>query len=224
MPSSSFGVLFDVDGTLVDTNYLHVVAWWHAFRAAGHQVSMTDIHRTVGQGAGRLIDSLLGAQDDAVEQGHTDFYSPFLYEAPAFPHAADLLRTTKKAGLSVVLATSASEKEAGMLRQAIDADDVIDALTNSDDVESSKPEPDIVQAALDKADLSADRALFVGDTVWDVEAARRAGLDCVAVLSGGISEHELREAGAVAVYRDVAALLDGFDESPLGELARRAGG
>ena len=221
MPDHSFGVLYDVDGTLVDTNYLHVVAWWHAFRAAGHRVSMTDIHRTVGQGAARLVESLLGHADDDVEQGHTDFYSPFLYEAPAFPGAADLLRATKKAGLSVVLATSASEKEAGMLRAAIDADDVIDALTNSDDVESSKPEPDIVQAGLDKAGLTADRALFVGDTIWDVEAARRAGLDCVAVLSGGISEHELREAGAVAVYRDVADLLDRFDDSPLGDLARR---
>ena len=96
--------------------------------------------------------------------------------------------------------------------------------TCSYDVESSKPEPDIVQAALDKAELDADRAIFVGDTVWDVEAARRAGLDCVAVLSGGISEHELRESGAVAVYRDVAALLDGFDVSPLGALARRSAG
>jgi HAD superfamily hydrolase (TIGR01509 family) len=222
MPSSSFGVLYDVDGTLVDTNYLHVVAWWRAFRARDCRVSMTDIHRTVGQGAGRLVESLLGEPDDDVVQGHTDFYAPFLYGAPAFPGAADLLRATKKARLGVVLATSASEKEASMLRRAIDADDFIDALTNSDDVESSKPEPDIVQAALDKADLSAEHALFVGDTVWDVEAARRAGLDCVAVLSGGISEHELREAGAVAVYRDVAALLDGFDTSPLGELARRA--
>lgn len=224
MSATAFGVLFDVDGTLVDTNYLHVVAWWHAFRVEGHQVAMTDIHRTVGQGAARLVETLLGKSDDAIVQGHTDFYSPFLYEAPALPGAADLLRTTKKAGLSVVLATSASEKEAGMLRRAIDADDVIDALTNADDVESSKPEPDIVQAALDKAELDADNAVFVGDTVWDVEAARRAGLGCVAVLSGGISEHDLREAGAVAVYRDVAALLDAFDSSPLGELARRANG
>jgi HAD superfamily hydrolase (TIGR01509 family) len=222
MSASAFGVLYDVDGTLVDTNYLHVVAWWHAFRAGGHQVSMTDIHRTVGQGASRLIETLLGRPDDDVEQGHTDFYSPFLYEACALPGAAELLRATKKAGLSVVLATSASEKEAGMLRKAIDADDVVDALTNADDVEASKPEPDIVQAALDKACIDADRALFVGDTVWDVEAARRAGIDCITVLSGGISEDELRAAGAVAVYRDVADLLDHFDDSPLGDLGRRA--
>jgi HAD superfamily hydrolase (TIGR01509 family) len=224
MPATTFGVLYDVDGTLVDTNYLHVIAWWHAFRSRGHRVSMTDVHRRIGQGAGRLVESLLGEADEDVVKAHTDFYSPFLYETPVLPGAADLLRATKKAGLSVVLATSASEKEAGMLRQSIDADDVIDALTNSDDVESSKPDPDIVQSALDKAGLDAGRAIFVGDTVWDVEAARRAGLECVAVLSGGISEHELREAGAVEVYRDAADLLGAFDSSPLGELARRAGG
>jgi len=216
-----YGVLFDVDGTLVDTNYLHVVAWWHAFRSAGHRVSMTDIHRRVGQGAGRLVESLLGSADDDVEDGHTDFYSPFLHELTPFPGAADLLRTTKKAGLAVVLATSASEKEAGALKASIGADDAIDALTHKDDVESSKPAPDIVQSALDKAGLSAEDAVFVGDTVWDVEAARRAGLDCVCVLSGGISEAELRDAGAVAVYDDVAALLDRFDDSPLGALAAR---
>jgi phosphoglycolate phosphatase-like HAD superfamily hydrolase len=111
-----------------------------------------------------------------------------------------------------------------MLRRAIDADDVIDALTHKDDVESSKPEPDIVRAALDKAGLTADGAVFVGDTVWDVEAARRAGLECVAVLSGGISAAELQDAGAVEVHRDVAQLLDRFDSSRLGELAHRAAG
>src|SRR5205807_400815 len=132
---------------------------------------------------------------------------------------ADLLRATKKAGLRVVLATSASAKEAGHLRAAIDADDAIDEVTSKDDVEQSKPDPDIVQTALDKAGLDASDAMFVGDTVWDVEAARRAGLDCVAVLSGGIAEHDLRDAGAVAVYRDVKHLLEDFDNSPIAKLA-----
>jgi HAD superfamily hydrolase (TIGR01509 family) len=218
------GVLYDVDGTLVDSNYLHVVAWWHAFRVAGHDVAMTDIHRTVGQGAARLGETLLGHPDEAVVDAHTDFYSPFLHEVAAFPAAADLLRATRKAGLAVVLATSSSGKEAGMLRRALDAGDAIDAVTSSDDVDSSKPDPDILQAAMDAAGLSADAAVFVGDTVWDVEAARRAGLDCVAVRTGGISETELRDAGAVAVYRDVADLLDRFDDSPLGELARGSAG
>jgi HAD superfamily hydrolase (TIGR01509 family) len=220
---SAAGVLFDVDGTLVDTNYLHVVAWWHAFRAHGHTPAMTDLHRTIGQGSERLVGSILGRADDDVAAAHTDFYGPFLHELAAFPGAQELLRRTKDAGLSVVLATSASAKEAERLRAAIDADDVIDCLTNKDDVAESKPDPDIVQTAMDKAGLSAQQCLFVGDTVWDVEAARRAGLDCVCVRSGGIGESELRDAGAIAVYRDVRHLLDDFDSSPLGTLAKAAG-
>jgi HAD superfamily hydrolase (TIGR01509 family) len=219
-----YGVLFDVDGTLVDTNYLHVVAWWHAFRSQGHQVSMSTLHRTVGQGSDRFVESVLGHDDDDVSKAHSDFYGPHLHELAAFPKAADLLRATKEAGLVVVLATSATEEEAAHLRGAIDADDVIDALTHSEDAEESKPDPDIVQTALDKAGLDADRALFVGDTVWDVEAARRAGLDCVCVRSGGIGAEELREAGAIAVYDDVAALLADFDDSPIGALVKRARG
>jgi len=216
------GVLFDVDGTLVDTNYLHVVAWWQAFRAYGHQVSMRELHRLVGQGSERLVTSVLGHPDAEVAAAHSDFYGPELHRLPALPGAADLLRAVKGAGATVVLATSASEEETRHLRRAIDADDVIDAVTHSDDAEESKPDPDIVETALAKVGLAADQAIFVGDTVWDVEAARRAGLDCVCVLSGGIGEAELREAGAVAVYRDVAHLLEGLDASPLARVTRPA--
>jgi HAD superfamily hydrolase (TIGR01509 family) len=216
------GVLFDVDGTLVDTNYLHVVAWWQAFRAYGHDVTMQRLHGLVGQGAERLVTSVLGRPDQDVADAHTDFYGPELHRLPAFPGAADLLRAVKSAGLTVVLATSASEKEAQHLRRAVDADDVIDAVTHKDDAEESKPDPDIVETALAKAGLAAEQAIFVGDTVWDVEAARRAGLDCVCVLSGGVADAALREAGAVAVYRDVAHLLSELDESPLARLDRSA--
>jgi HAD superfamily hydrolase (TIGR01509 family) len=211
--------ILDVDGTLVDTNYLHVVAWWHAFRARGHTIETRRLHDTVGQGAERLVESILGRPDDGIANAHTDFYGPYLHELAAFPKAADLLRATKDAGLRVVLATSASAKEAEHLTSAIGADDVIDAVTSKDDVEESKPDPDIVQTALDKSGVDKDTALFVGDTVWDVQAAKRAGLDCVAVLSGGIAEADLREAGAAAVYRGVAHLLDEFDASPLAHLA-----
>ena len=221
---ATHGVLFDVDGTLVDSNYLHVVAWWHAFRAHGHTPAMTDLHRTVGQGSERFVESILGRPDDDVAAAHSDFYGPFLHELAAFQGAADILRCTKAAGLAVVLATSASAQEAAHLRAAIDADDVIDCLTNKDDVDESKPDPDIIETAMGKADLRADRCVFVGDTVWDVEAARRAGIDCVCVLSGGVGESELRDAGALAVYRDVRHLLDDFDSSPLGTLAKQARG
>jgi HAD superfamily hydrolase (TIGR01509 family) len=218
------GILFDVDGTLVDTNYLHVVAWSRALRANGHHVPMRKLHETVGQGADRFVETVLGHEDNDVSDAHTDFYGPFLHELTPFDGAADLLRATKKAGLVVVLATSASAKEAQHLRDALDGDDAIDEVTSKDDVEESKPDPDIVRTALDKAGLKAPDALFVGDTVWDVEAAKRAGLDCVAVLTGGIPEHDLRDAGAVAVYRDVRHLLDEFDDSPLADLAGRQPG
>src|SRR3954454_17861236 len=205
--SDAAGVLFDVDGTLVDTNYLHVLAWSQALRANGYCVPMATLHRTVGQGADRFVESVLGQLDSRVSDAHSDFYGPHLHDLVAFTGAADLLRTVKKAGLRVVLATSASGEEVEHLRQAIDANDAVDAITCKDDVDASKPDPDLVQAALDKAGLVADSAVFVGDTVWDVEAAKRAGVPCVCVLSGGIGAAELREAGAVAIYDDVAALL-----------------
>src|SRR5437764_2736365 len=118
------GILVDVDGTLVDTNYLHVVAWSRALRARGHTVPMHKLHETVGQGADRFVDTVLGRQDEDVADAHTDFYGPFLHELAPFEGAAELLRATKRAGLAVVLATSASAKEARHLRDALDADDV----------------------------------------------------------------------------------------------------
>jgi HAD superfamily hydrolase (TIGR01509 family) len=211
-------VLFDVDGTLVDTNYLHVVAWWQALRSQGHVVPMTNLHRTVGQGSDQFVSSVLGRDDDAVRNAHSDFYGQWKHQLVAFDGAADLLRRTKKSGLTVVLATSASEDEAQHLTAALGADDAVDVVTTSADVEASKPEPDIVRAALAKGRLKPGDVVFVGDTVWDVEAAARAEVPCVAVLTGGIAEQELRGAGAVAVYRDVAQLLDDFDSSPLGAL------
>ena len=217
--SNAAGVLFDVDGTLVDTNYLHVIAWSQALRTNGYCVPMSTLHRTVGQGADRFVESVIGQADARVSDAHSDFYGPHLHDLVAFTGAADLLRTVKKAGLRVVLATSASAEEVEHLRQAIDADDAVDAVTCKDDVDTSKPDPDLVQTALDKVGLTAERALFVGDTVWDVEAAKRAGVPCVCVLSGGIAAAELREAGAIAIYDDVAALLAAYDDSPLAELA-----
>lgn len=214
------GVLFDVDGTLVDTNYLHVVAWWQAFRANGHDIPMSTLHRTIGQGADRFVTSILGHDDEDIADAHSDFYGAWKHRLVAFDGAADLLRTTKKAGLQVVLATSASEAEAKHLLGALDADDAIDVVTTKADADASKPDPDIVQTALAKAGLDAHDAVFVGDTVWDVKAAAAAGLDCVCVRTGGISEQELRAAGAVAIYDDVHRLLVEFDRSPLAALTR----
>ncbi|MEU1817028.1 HAD family hydrolase [Streptomyces roseifaciens] len=211
--------LSDVDGTLVDTNYLHAVSWWEAFHQAGHRVAMTDIHHTVGMGSGRLLDRLLGEDrdrdgDEAVSCAHKAIYATWFDRLPVLNGAPDLLRALASRGWRIVLVTSAQGFELGALRRAIGADDVIHAATSADDVDSSKPAPDPVHQALEQAGTDAGRALFVGDTVWDVKAARAAGVDCVALQSGGIARAELEAEGAVAVYRDPADLLAGLDDSP----------
>lgn len=213
--------IFDVDGTLTDTNHLHVVAWWEAFRQAGHTVPMTDIHRSVGLGSGDLIERLLDAdrdrgQDDAISTAHSVLYATYFDRLPAFRGAGDLLRTLDGRGWRVVLATSADGAELTALRRAIDADEAILATASSDDVERGKPAPEPVELACRLAGVDPGEAVFVGDTVWDMEAASRAGVGAVAVLSGGIPRADLERAGARTVYRDVADLLARLDDSPFG--------
>ena len=211
-------MLFDIDGTLVDSNFLHVHAWVQAFAEAGHPVDAWRIHRRIGMGSGRLIGELLG--DDADRLGerakdeHAERYAGLADLLRPFDGARELVRTLAERDVAVVLSTSAAPEEVERLRAVLEVDDVVE-ITGADDVEEAKPEPDLVQAALDRAGVPADRAVFVGDSVWDVEAAQRAGVPCVGLLSGGTSEAELREAGAVAVYADAAALLADLDASPL---------
>jgi HAD superfamily hydrolase (TIGR01509 family) len=211
-------VIFDVDGTLVDTNYLHAVTWWEAFRQHGHHVPMARIHRAIGMGSDKLLDHVLPEDrdrtaDDGIRAAHRYLYGEFWTRLCPFEGAAELLRACGTRGRKVVLASSASEPEMEALRAALDAEDAITAVTSSGDVEESKPAPDIVQVALDRAGVSPDRAVFVGDTVWDVKACEKAGVPCIGVLTGGISHHELTEAGAIAVYDSVADLLRRLDGS-----------
>ncbi|MEU7168058.1 HAD family hydrolase [Streptomyces morookaense] len=215
--------LFDVDGTLVDTNYLHAVTWWEAFHQAGHTVAMTDIHHSLGMSTDRLLDRLLGEDrdkdgDEAISSAHTALYATWFDRLPALAGAGDLLRELAARHWRVVLVTSARSSELAVMRRAIGADDAIHDATSGDDVESGKPAPDPVQQGLERAGVPAGRALFVGDSVWDVKAAARAGVDCVALLTGGIARAELEEAGAVAVHRDPAELLAALDDSPFGRL------
>ena len=213
-------VIFDVDGTLVDTNYLHAVTWWEAFRQYGHHVDMAAVHRVIGMGSDKLLDRLLPQDrdrgvDDAMRAAHRALYAQYWPRLRAFAGAADLLRACAGRGMTVVLASSADGSEIKALLTALGADDAITAAASSADADQSKPAPDIVQVALDRAGLPAGRAVFVGDTVWDVHACRRAGLPCVAVLTGGVGRDELRDAGAVAVYDGAADLLEHLDDSPL---------
>ena len=217
--------LFDVDGTLVDTNYLHTVTWWEAFAQAGHVVPMAEIHRAIGMGSGLMLDRLLAQDrdmgDDAdIRAAHSALYATYRSRLRPLPGAADLLRACKRQGLAVVLASSADEPEFNMLRAVLDAEDAIDAATFSGDVEASKPAPDLVQVALDKAGVPAGEAVFAGDTVWDVQACQKAGVPCIGLLSGGISRDELTSAGAAEVYPGPGDLLASLGESLL---ARGAG-
>lgn len=215
-------VLFDVDGTLVDTTYLHAVAWWEAFAQAGHDVPMAWIHRAIGMGSDQLLDVLLPAERDtssdaAISAAHGALYSVYWSRLRPLPGAADLLRACHQHGLRVVLASSADPAELDVLMAALDADGAVDEATSAGDVDQSKPAPDLVQVALDKVGLRPAEAMFVGDAVWDAQACQRAGVPCVGVLSGGFSQAELLDAGAVRVYRDAAEILAAFPASLLEE-------
>jgi HAD superfamily hydrolase (TIGR01509 family) len=212
MSRSVTAALFDVDGTLADTNYLHAVTWWQAFSQAGHQVPMTDIHRALGMGSGEMLDRLLppGRDKDAdagIRTAHSTLYGTYWSRLRPLPGAADLLHACKRRGLAVVLASSADEPEFKALRAALDAEDAIDDATFAGDVEAAKPAPDLVQAALAKAGVTAEQAVFTGDTVWDIQACLKAGVACIGLLSGGISRGELLEAGAAEVYAGPGELL-----------------
>ncbi|MFC3501780.1 HAD family hydrolase [Micromonospora krabiensis] len=214
------GVLFDVDGTLVDTTYLHTVSWWEALRQTDRPVPMATVHRAIGMGSDKLLDHLLGPERDRDADGklrdaHDTLYAEYWERLTPLPGAADLLRACAERGLRVVLATSAAEHEVTALRRALDADDVIAEVTSSADAEESKPAPDILVAALDQSGLAAERVVFVGDSVWDVAAAGKLDIPCVGLTCGGTSRGELAGAGAVAVYDDPAALLETLDDSPL---------
>ncbi len=218
--------LFDVDGTLVDTNYLHAVTWWEAFAQAGHVVPMAEIHRAIGMGSGLMLDKLLPQDrdtgDDAdIRAAHSALYATYRSRLRPLPGAADLLRACKRQGLAVVLASSADEPEFNMLRAALDAEDAIDAATFSGDVEASKPAPDLVQVALDKVGVPAGEAVFTGDTVWDVQACQKAGVPCIGLLSGGISRDELTSAGTAEIYPGPGDLLASLGESLLARAAGR---
>jgi len=218
MPDDRPSILVDVDGTLVDTNYFHTVSWWRAFQDIGEDVAMSSIHPLIGMGSDQLVHRLIGRESEEASDAHSKRYEPFKDEIKAFPGAADLLAELARRGARVVLATSADADDLDRLREAINAEDAIDEAVSNGDVEHSKPAPDIFDAALKRFDLDPARTMVVGDTRWDVEAAGKLGLEVVCVLTGGSTREQLNDAGAVAVYDDVADLLARLDDSPLAKL------
>ncbi|HEV7193515.1 MAG TPA: HAD family hydrolase [Jatrophihabitantaceae bacterium] len=220
------GVLFDVDGTLVDTTYLHAVCWGEALRQHEHDIPMATVHRSIGMGSDRLLEHLLGkdrdtSQDADLTTAHLALYRQFWGRLRPLPGAAELLRSCAESGLSVVLASSAGRDELDALRSALGADDAIAAATSSSDAESSKPAPDILEVAMAKSGLRPEDVAFVGDAVWDGAAATRAGVTFIGLTCGGTSEAELYEASAVEVWRDPAHLREHLGTSAIGALVRR---
>lgn len=218
MTTSPPAVLFDIDGTLIDTNWFHTLSWWRALRDAGEDVPMARIHPLIGMGSDKLLTELLGEEREGLSDAHSEQFAPFKREIVAFAKAAELLAEVAGRGVKVVLATSSKEEDLEEMLGALDADDAIDDVVHGGMVDASKPAPDVFETALEHLGLDAEHTMVVGDTRWDLEAAGKLGLRCIAVLTGGACRADLEEAGAVAVYSDVAELLDCLDESPLAQL------
>jgi HAD superfamily hydrolase (TIGR01509 family) len=220
-------VLVDVDGTLVDTTYLHAVAWWQALSEYGHNVPMQRIHRAIGMGTDTLLDHLLGDRRDrdddvAISSAHAALAAVHWPALRPTRGAADLLRACAAGGFTVVLASSAQDREMVALRRAIGADDVISDVTTADDASRSKPAPDIIVAALKRAGVEPSDAVYVGDSLWDAHAATGADVACIGVTCGGTSSAELIDAGMLETYADPADLLAKFDRSVLAGIGGRA--
>ena len=212
-------VLFDVDGTLTDTNYLHTVAWRRGFLDHGHDVASWRIHRMIGASGTKLMEDLIGAEDEAVKEAWRSHFDRLAPEIRAFPGARDLVLAVQERGGAAVLATSSPGDLLQHHLRALDlSEDDFGGVTTDSDVDEAKPAPDVFTTALDQAGGQAAHALVVGDTPWDVEAAIAAGIPTIGVCSGGWSVDELRAAGAVEVHDDVAALLAATASSALGHL------
>lgn len=207
---SDLTAILDIDGTLVDTNYQHAIAWHRALRAQGHHVAVWRIHRHIGMGGDQIVAALLGEEADAadgkaIRAAEGEAYGELIDEVEPMAGARELIERLREAGATTVLASSAKQEEVDHYLDLLDARRLVDHWTTAADVERTKPSPDLVHAALAKAGRGG-RAAMIGDTVWDVKAAAAAGVPTLAVLTGGFSEAELREAGAVEVVESIDAV------------------
>jgi HAD superfamily hydrolase (TIGR01509 family) len=211
--------LLDVDGTLIDSNYQHALAWYRAFREHGIVLPVWRIHRAVGMGGDQLVPALAGRNVDAEEGDEIRSTRDRIYkgelieEVAPLAGARDLIVALSDRGVRIVLASSSPQDELERYLDLLGARDVVDTWTTKDDVDATKPEPDLVLAALEKA--GTRNAVMVGDTPWDVEAASKAGVETVCVITGGWSKQELRDAGAITVFESADDLRKRLDETPL---------
>jgi HAD superfamily hydrolase (TIGR01549 family) len=208
MPAAA---ILDIDGTLVDTNYHHAIAWYRAFRQHDIVLPLYRIHRHIGMGGDQLVAALAGDEveeekGDDIRAAEKPLYMAMIEEVEPLEGARELIVDLKEDDRPVVLASSAKPDEVEHYLDLLDARDLADGWTTSGDVEHTKPEPDLVKAAVEKA--GTEDAAMVGDSTWDCEAAKRAGLDTVAELTGGFSEQEQRDAGAAIVFESIQALRE----------------
>jgi len=208
--------ILDIDGTLVDTNYHHTIAWFRAFRQHGIVLPLWRIHRHIGMGGDQVVEALTDerterAQGDGIRAAETALYSELIDEVQTMDGSRGLIEQLKDRGHTVVLASSAREPEVDHYLELLDVRELADGWTTSADVEATKPEPDLVRAALQRAGGSAEEAVMVGDTPWDIHAARGAGLGTLAVRTGGFGLDELRDAGALDVFESVGELRAKLD-------------
>jgi HAD superfamily hydrolase (TIGR01549 family) len=211
--------LLDVDGTLIDTNYHHTLAWFRAFKQHGLVLPVWRIHRAIGMGGDELVPALVGKEADAekgddIRDTRDSLYQELIGEIEPLHGSHELISDLKERGVRVVLASSSPQDELDPYLELLDARELADAWTTKDDVEATKPAPDLIHAALAKA--GTENAVMVGDTRWDIEAAAKAGVETVCVLTGGWSAQELRDAGAIAVFESVDELRERLDETPFG--------
>ena len=211
--------ILDVDGTLVDTNYHHAIAWFRAFRRHDVTVPIWRIHRHIGMGGDQLVAAVAGEDTeerlgDEIREAESEAYKELIEEVRTMEGSRELIEDLRRRDNVVVLASSAKDWEVDHYLDLLDARQIVDSWTTSADVERTKPEPDLIKAALEKTGTEGD-AMLIGDTVWDVEAAKRAGVETLAVLTGGFSEQELRDAGASDVFTSVEELRKSLAETPL---------
>jgi HAD superfamily hydrolase (TIGR01549 family) len=214
----SGAALLDLDGTLVDANYQHAFAWYRAFRRYDITVPMWRCHRHIGMGGEQLVAAVAGDDverrlGDRLRAAAGEEFEPLRDECAPLEGARELIDELRRRGRRVILASSSGREDLEHFVDLLEVRDVVDGWTTKDDVERAKPEPDVVHAALDKA--CAREAAMLGDSRWDVEAAAKAGLETVCVITGGWSKQELRDHGAVAVFESLVALREGLDRTPL---------
>ncbi len=212
--------ILDIDGTLVDTNYQHALAWYRAFDSQGIVLPVWRIHRHIGMGGDQLVSALTDEstdndRGDEIRAAEHERYMEMINEVCPMEGSHELIEDLHRRGHTVLLASSAKADEVDRYVELLEVDGLVDGCTNAEDVDATKPAPDLVEVALERAGADAGEAVMVGDSPWDVKAAARAGVQTLAVMTGGFSEKELRDAGAAEVFESVTQLQAELDRTPL---------